>query len=260
MVDLIVMGGAAAARNGLTALPVNGGEDFYKINATNYLVAEQDSYLVAAVPVTAAIANLAQTRFKFTDDGDWNDFGNLGRDQTGAFIQGLPIPMRVKFMTGKQLQAEINNGNNSQVDQLGIFIAKNMNEFIQFGTLSDVSKYLKEGYELVRFTGATTLTAALWSDVTITPVTWIPDDKANYHIAAIGGWGATSLFGRVKHRKSGTQGIRPGFLMGDDASPPVFTMTFQDFGIWNGTAYPIIQQISILADTAQEYLMLVKKV
>lgn len=260
MVDLVVMGGAAAARNGLTDLPVNGNEDFYKINATNFLVAEEDLYIVGVTVQTAAIANVAQSRFKRADENDWMDLRNFARDQTGAYVPQTFIPMCVKFPKGKQLEAEINNGNNSQVDQMGIFLARSPDEYISFGGLQDIGKYVREGYELVAFTGATTVTAALWSEVTLTPVTWVPDDNAIYHIAALGGWGATGMWGRVKHRKSGTQGIRPGFYVGDDASPPVFMLTFQDFGKFVGSSYPVIQHISVAADTAQEYLALIKKV
>lgn len=260
MVDLAVFGDVAAARNGLTALPVNTGEDFFKINSTNYLVSESDAYVLAALAQTAAIANLAQSRFKRTDKNDWMDMRNMGRDQTGAYVPGLPFRLAEKFPKGKQFEAQLNNGNNSQVDQIGLFLGKSPNDYIQFGSLADIGKYIKDGYELVAFTGATTLTAAKWSPVTITPVTWVPDDISRYHIAGLGGWGATGLWGRVKHRKSGTQGIRPGFLVGDDASPPVFQMTFQDFGQFTGSAYPVIEHISVAADTAQEYLALIKKV
>lgn len=259
-VNLAVFGGAAAARNGLTALPVNGNEDYFKINSTNYLVAAKTGYVIAVIPQTAAIANLAQSRLKRTDKNDWMDFGNFGRDQTGAYVPGLPIRMSYPLLPGNQLQAELNNGNNSQVDNIGVFIADSPNEFLSFGTLEDIGTYLAAGYELVRFTGATTVTAGLWTDVTLSAVTWVPDDGALYHCAAFGGWSATGHYGRLKHREGGTQGIRPGFLVGDDASPPVFVLTFQDFGCWKGDSFPVAQHISGAGDTAEEYIALVKKI
>lgn len=252
------MGNAAAARNGLTAMPVNTGEDFYTTNATNFLVMPTDKYLLAVLSQTAGIANVAQWRFKRADDAHWNDMrSGSQRDQTGAFTPVTPTRLCKHIPKGKQLQAELNNGNNSQVDQIGFFLGDSPKDALKFGHIDA----LPSGYEWRTFTGATTLTAGIWSNVALTAVTFNPDDDEVHHIGGIMANGATGLWGRLQHRaKSPDVNRRPGFIIGDTAVPDVEIGTFQDFGKFVGSNYPIIQHISVAADTAQEYKLAVKKV
>lgn len=257
--DLIAWGNGAAARNGLTAMPVNTGEDLFKINAANFLVAPSNKYLIACLAQTAAIANLAQWRIHKTDDADWLDFGSLnGRDQTGAYTPAILPRISYPFEMGKQLACELNNGNNSQVDSIIGFISDKPDEKLMFGNSGFYN--LPPGYSIHRFTGATTVTAGVMSNVPLTAVTFNPDDNAVYHIAGALGLAATGLYGRLQHRQGGTQGIRPGFLVGDIATPDVGMWTWQDYGTFTGDQYPLVQHCSVAADTAEEYLFAIKKV
>jgi len=257
MADLVIFGGAAAARNGLTAMPVNGGEDMYKINSTNNLVIPENMHILRSGLVSGTIANITQWRHHRLDSNDWSDFGTgNARDQTGAFTPDFMLPSSEMIPGGKQIAAEVGNTNNSQVDQILMFLGKTPNEALRIGNAGQVP--LPAGYAWHRFTGAKTLTAGILSEVALTPVSFSPDDGVKHHIAGLVGWGATAIAGRVKHKKGGTQDIRPGFLMGDDAVPAVMQTTFQDFGQFTGDSFPNLQVSAVAADTAQEFLMLIK--
>lgn len=259
MVDLALFGAAAAARNGLTAMPVNTNEDFFKINATNYLVMPEDRYLKAIMASSANAANITQWTAKELSEANTMDFGTGNmRTQTGAFTQEMPMRLNKKFPANSQMYCTLGNGNNSQVDLIAAFLARNAKDQIQFGSQGMIE--LPEGYEWYRFTGAATLGAGLLTDVALTPVTFYPDDGAKYHIAGVSGWSATGHFGRLKHKSKGTQGIRPGFIMGDDAAPAVMTVTMQDFGSFIGSEYPIAQIAAGAGDTAEELLLCIKRV
>lgn len=255
-----MFGNAAAARNGLTALPVNTGEDFYKVNSTNYLVMPSDKYILATLGITAGIANVAQWRYKRTDEANWNDMrSGCQRDQTGAFTPITPGRLCKHIPQGKQLQVELNNGNNSQVDQVGFFLADNPKEKLSFGINPNVP--LPKGYEWHAFTGAQTLTAGVLTNTTLTAITFNPDDDAKYHIAGAMGNSATGIWGRLQHKsKSPDANRRPGFIIGDTAVPDVEIQTFQDFGTFVGSNYPIVQHGGVAGDTAEEYKFLIKQV
>lgn len=259
MADLVVFGNAAAARNGLTAMPVNSGEDFYKINATNYLVMPNNKYVRAVLGITAGIANVAQWRWKRSDESDWNDMrSGSQRDQTGAFTPIIPARLCKEVPKGKMIHAELNNGNNSQVDQIGFFLSDNPNEQLEFGI--NPTK-IPPGYEWRTFTGAQTLTAGIWTRCALTAVTFQPDDDVKYHIGGAMGNGATAMWARMLHKSGSPDATRrPGFIMGDTAVPDVELATFTDLGTFTGSNFPDIAVGAVAGDTAQEFKLLIKRV
>ena len=257
--DLVVFGNAAAARDGLTAMPVNTGEDFYNTIAVNQLEIPQDMVLRAAGLFTSTIANLLQWRLHRTDESNWNDFGTWGmRDDGVGFPTDYPVLMTKPLPKGSKLACEANNTNNAQVDNILMFLSKGM-EPLTFGNQWR-SQHMEKGYEPFRFTGGTTLVAGVLGDVPLTAITFDPEPKGIYHIAGATGIDATGGGGRMKHRLGGTQNVRPGFLVGDDALPNCSTVTWQDFGRFTGDQYPIIQHLSSTAVTAEEYLFWIKQV
>lgn len=255
---MVFFGNAAAARNGLTAMPVDSGEDYFQIEATNYLVNNmgRSLYILAHGVITAAIANLTTYRYKLANESEYASFTTqFGVDQTGA--KGLGFLSRVckEFPSGAKLHCDLNNNNNSQVDVVVFILGDSPNEKITIGP----NMQIPAGYELREFTGATTVTAAVMSDVALTPVTFSPNAKATYHIGAIGLLGATCIGGRVKHKGSGTQKIIAGALGGDIATPDTGLMVYGDFGSFVGSEYPLIKFKCVAADTAQRILLLIKQ-
>lgn len=258
MVDLVVFGGAAAARNGLTSMPVNSGEDFYKINSTNNLVMPADMYVLAALAQTVDVSKTTQWRFHRTDDADWIDFGSANqRQQTAAYTPDLPARLGYYVESGKQLAAELNNTNTSQIDNIALWISRKPDEMLQFGSRGLFPSL--RGYSWHRFTSTDTTVAGIFSDMNLTATTFNPDDNAEYHIAGAMGNSATGYLGRLKHKSGGTPNIRPGFLVGDTALPDVVMPTYQDFGKFTGDQYPIVQLIDGAAVSAAEFHLLIKK-
>lgn len=259
MVDMAVFGDVAAARDGLTAMPVNTGEDFYKTNALTSLVIPSDKILRAMAGVTSTIANITQSRVHLTHEADWMDLGTgYIRDDAGVFPVDYPMIASKKLPATKLLAAELGNTNNSQVDNIMVFLANSIKDKLQFGTVGALA--LPEGYSPFRFSGAKTLVAGVLTDVTaLTAITFNPDDAGIYHIGGATGWDATGGAARLKHREGGTQNVRPGFFVGDDAVPSLTLPTFQDFGSFKGDQYPVVQHLSMTAASAEEYIFWIKK-
>lgn len=260
VVHTVFFGNAAAARNGLTAMPVDSNEDFFQIEATNYLVNNtgRDLYIIGASLRSADESNIAAWRFHLTSEADWNTFTTMGvQGQDEAPVPGKILRLNKVFPAKAKLSCEANNANNSQVDVIVFFIADSPSDIIQFG--SD-NYNIPSGYEWRKFTGATTLTAAVASDVALTAVDFYPDEGQRYHIAAVAGIGATAIAFRVKHKQGGTENIRPGGFAGDTAAEDNAIQNYGDYGIWKGTNYPIIQMKAVAADTAQVVHLLCKKV
>lgn len=254
-----MFGNAAAARNGLTAMPVDSQEDFFQIDSTNYLVNNTGKplYVIAATVITAGIANLTGWRFHLTEEADWSTFTTAyGRDQTGAKNLCTMARFCKEFPDKKKLAVELNNNNNSQVDVVIFWISDNPKQDLN---VSPDGHAIPAGYEWRKFTGATTVTAAVMTSVALTPVDFYPDASAKYHIAGMRFLGASAIAARVKHKQGGTENIRPGGLGGDIATPDTGIPTFADFGIFKGQNFPLMQVKCVLADTAQVFEFLIKK-
>lgn len=255
----VVFGGAAAARNGLTAMPVNPGEDFFKITNVNFLTNNTGKtlYILGYQLISAAIANVADHQFHLSDETDISSFTvQHMRDQAGPYTPDLPSRGCKAFPDGKQLAVEVNNGNNSQVDIVVMFISDNPAEIVYFSP----DHALLVGYQWFRFTMGTTVVAAVLTPGALTAVNFFPDDGAIYDIKGAGGIAATGIHGRIKHKSGGTEGIRPGFDIGDIATPAKYRPVYADFGKFKGDTYPDVQQLSVAADTAAEIYLLIKKV
>lgn len=256
---MVIFGNAAAARNGLTAMPVDSAEDYFKISSTNYLVNNTGKtlYILGHTVITAAIANLTDYRYHLTHESNWTrGTTSFGRDQTGAKTLGSIARCCKEFPNKTMLAVELNNNNNSQVDIVLFWISDNPTADLNF---SPDSAQIPAGYEWRKFTGAQTLTAAVMTDVALTAVDFYPDDQSDYHSCAWLYLGATAVAMRVKHKEGGTLGLRNGALGGDIATPDTGNPTYSDFGKWKGDAYPIIQCKAVAADTSQVFLALVKK-
>lgn len=256
---LVMFGNAAAARNGLTAMPVDSNEDYFKISSTNYLVNNSGKmlYIIGAQVITAAIANLTAWRFHLTHEANWNTFTTqFGRDQTGAKTVGSIARLCKEFPDKTMLAAELNNNNNSQVDVILFWISDNPKGEVNF---SPDQHEIPAGYEWRKFTHATTVTAAVMTDCALNAVDFYPDDQSEYHVAGLQSIGATNIACRLKHKEGGTQGLRMGGTGGDIATPDTGNPTYGDFGKFKGDAYPIAQSKNVAADTSGIILLLCKK-
>lgn len=256
-VYLAMFGNAAAARNGLTAMPVDSAEDFFDINATNNLENNtgRDLYIRRVAVITAGIANLTTWRFKLTSEGVYSDFTTEGGvDQTGMKNYGSVLTLSKKFPKGAKLHCDLNNNNNSQVDVVVFWLSDTPNEPITMGANFDPPP----GYQPYAFTGGTTVTAAVMTDVALTSSSFSPNAEGTYHIGGLLILGATAIAGRVKHRGENAKIIN-GALGGDIATPNTAMPTFGNFGSFSSNQYPIIKHKSVAADTAQRYILWIKQ-
>ncbi|GAI90336.1 unnamed protein product, partial [marine sediment metagenome] len=233
---------------------------YFKIDGTgNFLINNtgKDLYIIASEVLTAAVANVVAHRYHLTHENDWSThLTDNVRDQTGAYTPGTPERKSWVFPKGKMLSCEIDNGNNAQVEHYVFWLADSPGEQLLFNP----DMPLPAGYEWRKFTGAKTVTAAIFTDVALTAVDFFPDDDALYHIGGAYGEAATGEVARVRHKSGGTQDIRSGFGVGDIAAPSVVQPVYGDFGNFKGETYPIIMHISVAADTAEVYWFLIKKV
>lgn len=254
-------GNAAAARNGLTAMPVDTAEKYFQIEATNYLVNNTGKtlYIRRIGVITAAIANLTTWRGKLAAEGSYMDFTTeFGVDQTGAKKYGHMCNLCKPFPNGAKLHFDLNNNNNSQVDVIYVILSDSPKDLIQSGINYDPP----EGYQPFAFTGSTTVTAAVMSDCALTPATngFSPNAQGKYHIGGVLALGATMIGGRIKHRGSGDQNIIAGALGGDIATPDTGYATFSNFGTFTGSEYPLWAAKCVAADTAQRLILWIKQI
>lgn len=257
---MVFFGNAAAARNGLTSMPVDSQEKYFSIEATNYLVNNtgKDLWIRRVGVITAAIANLTTWRFKLAKEGSYSDFTTEGGvDQTGAKKYGHMLTLCKKFPNGAKLHCDLNNNNNSQVDVVYFILSDTEKDQIVTGQNFDPPA----GYQPFAFTGSQTLTAAVMTDCALTPATngFSPNTQGQYHIGGVLNLGASAIGGRIKHRGSGSQDIIAGCLAGDIATPDTGYATFGDFGTFKGSEYPLWSQKAVLADTAQRLILWIKQ-
>lgn len=257
---MVFFGNAAAARNGLTAMPVDSQEKFFDIESTNYLVNNtgRTLYIRRVGVVTAGIANLTTWRFKLAGEGSYSDFTTeFGIDQTGAKKYGHMATLCKEFPNGKKLHCDLNNNNNSQVDVVVFILSDSPKDAIITGQNYDIP----QGYQPFAFTGSQTLTAAVMTDCALTPATngFVPNAKGEYHIGGMLILGASLIGGRIKHRGSGSEKIIAGAFGGDIATPDTGEAMFADFGKFSGSAYPLLSAKAVLADTAQRVIFWIKQ-
>lgn len=257
---MVMFGNAAAARNGLTAMPVDSQEKYFQIEATNYLVNNTGKklYIRRVGVITAAIANLTTWRFKLANEGSYSDFTTeFGVDQTGAKKAGFMANLCKEFPSGAKLHCDLNNNNNSQVDVVIFILSDSPTDAINMG--ADYNP--PAGYQPFAFTGSQTLTAAVMTDCALTPATngFSPNAGGKYHIGGMLILGASAIAGRIKHRGSGSQNIIAGAIAGDIATPDTGIPMFADFGTFTGSEYPLLSQKAVLADTAERVILWIKQ-
>lgn len=261
--DTVVFG-SAAARNGLTAVPVCAGETAYAANGisgTGTLVfMKEDGWIFNAGWITAAIANSDQFRFHVTTDPDWNYFDNVfAVDQTSAVA---PFDMRMARMhygvrKGEQLTVECDNNNNNQAEHIGLNIMKGDKPPYYS---SQPPANLPPGVEIVMATSAHTHTANTWTEGALTFTNYNLDRNKSYKIWGACVTGATLYWARFAALEGEYRGHYPG-LPGADIAAGTFApfVWSDDFPTFSGLNGINVQNLSSGADTATVWAIAIQE-
>lgn len=247
----------SAARNGLTSVVVCVNEDrFTAQNSRTELVMPYSGKVIGFSVVSEAIANFVKARFHLTTDDKWNYIGAaFARDQTGAFVPGGMARPNYRFNKDDKMVLESDNGNNAQLETHIMHITDG-DDKILFDP-----RDVPDNCRIVYATGASTLTADVWSKVD--PLTFLNysfSTNKRYKIWGMAVWGATTHVARLQFKgNTPSIGKRPGVEAGDTATPAVFKMHYGDFGEFEGNNPPTAEAIGSAGDTAQVFQFLIQE-
>lgn len=231
--SLGAFGLAAAARNGLVALPPAVDTTQYTVISTNYAQMPKSGIISYLMPMTAAVATAVRAVFRRRGEANFNDMRFL-LDQTKSPPPGWPIPVNIPYAPQDQFEAQVDNSNNSQIDKI-LFI--HGNKLVRF---QDKPPNIK-GY--ISGTATTALTADVWSSPGA--ITWSEtfDPQRTYKIVGLGGLAyTTSVLGYGLRLVYPNGNHRPGV--------PIATlrdrhgMYFGDFGSFIGNTPPTVECLS----------------
>jgi hypothetical protein len=239
----------SVARNGLAGIAVAGGEDKYKVSGDD-LYTIGDGRVELASCVTAAIANLDEWRFHRTLDANWNHSRMFARDQTGAVDRHNLMFTGYPFFNGDILRAEADNGNNAQIESVGLALV-----YGDSPQLSLSPPPIPRGAFWMQGAGGTAAVANTWVK---SSMTWSATLNYNqlYRVLGMVAYSATGYWARLYYKGSSpAKDWRPGCPMGDTAilSLPLYG----DFGSFRGDQPPDVQVLCSGTDAAQYIDLLV---
>lgn len=243
---------SSAARNGLVAVPVNSGEDHYSYS-TNDLYPLADGGILAVVVITEAIANCAEWRLHRKKDPNWNRAEGFMRDQTGAPDLNNLILFNDPITMGDTLTAEVDNGNNAQLETVLVLLYKATVPRI---TLAP-PEMLPPKTTLVHVSGAQTLVADVWTNAALTFTDYNLDRDKRYKILGAMFHSATGHAWRLSYKEGPNKEDHPGFVCGDTTI--VNFMLYGDLGSFSGKNPPSVEFIASAGDTAQEGVLLLQE-
>ena len=255
----------SAARNGLTAVAIAAGETAYPANGvagTGTLVyVKEDGWVFAVGTETAAAANVAASRFHSTTDPDWLYWTQspvTAQNATGSGFRARMMNCAYGVRKGEQVTAEVNNGNNAQVDSVGVCIAKGSKP----PYYSDIPPAnLPPGVMLVYATTAHTNVANTWTEGPLTFTNYNLDRNKKYRIWGAAVDGATLYWARFAALDGEYRGHYPGLPGADTAAGAIRPFVWSDdFPTFSGLNGMNVQLLSSGADTASNWLIAIEEI
>lgn len=244
--SLLAFHAAAAARNGYTAITPLSDATQYVVQSTNDMKFARKGKISYGLFRTAGIANFAKGRFRETSMRDYIE-SYLAIDQTGQLAgKSDLLKLGINIESGSIVNCDIDNGNNSQIDDLGVFYGADGVEFYNS---------LPEGYEAILMTATVALTANVWSDPGTVTFSKTFKPNAIYHIGGMAGFSATGYFARLVNCYNNW---RPGIPVGDtqQLQRPYFT----DFGKFIGHTPPTLEWLASGTDADVYATLFVKEI
>lgn len=249
----------SVACNGLDYKRVAAGELAYSVvNGNDGLQTKGDGYIPMAWAMSAAIANFASWRLGRQRDNPLRrhmDYTH-SRDQTGALGDDRIARLHLSFASDDVLLAEVDNGNNAQVDGVyAILVPAGVQKHFSL----DPPVNLPKDCVWTRGVGATTNVANTWTDCAITWQYAFERGK-KYICYGIYEYQATGYAFRFIIPSGPDERYKPGFMAGDTCLLAPTLYSEQGLFEFEGKNPPNIQSLASAADTAQYVGMLIKEV
>lgn len=236
--------GAAAARDGLTAIAPGGPDEIEPIatfNGNNFQLAK-DTTLLGACLITETIATMLSWRLKKATENNWMNF-NIGMKADDTIIPpdvlALIGSMNIPLSADEILVGQADNTNTSALDTL----------LMWFGTKGDISPIPLPFSEVVEAIGGGTLTVDTWTAAGA--LTWshtFLTDKV-YEIVGMSAFSATGHAARLNLQANGIL-AKPGCIAGTTYQLGNHVL-WGNLGRFKGNSPPTLEVFANTADTAE---------